>query len=201
MKDNQNDDKEEKKLNKSKDDEDIEMKDENLYLDRSKWVKAELYNYSYSNEKNKDNINEEYRLSYSRIIYINKEWDNTQIYICILEMLEGTKEDLPEIKSAWLQDLKEVSLKISEMEKTDQKNEILNYFDKELPIHPLMLQYLGVYNTNNTNIAEKKEKWENSIFIFDNQEYFLKKVLDEPPFHLYKSSKNLMIISNIWLLY
>ena len=180
MKDNQNDDKEEKKLNKSKDDEDIEMKDENLYLDRSKWVKAELYNYSYSNEKNKDNINEEYRISYSRIIYINKEWDNTQIYICILEMLEGTKEDLPEIKSAWLQDLKEVSLKISEMEKTDQKNEILNYFDKELPIHPLMLQYLGVYNTNNTNIAEKKEKWENSIFIFDNQEYFLKKVLDEP---------------------
>ena len=180
MKDNQNDDKEEKKLNKSKDDEDIEMKDENLYLDRSKWVKAELYNYSYSNEKNKDNINEEYKISYSRIIYINKEWDNTQIYTCILEMLEGTKEDLPEIKSAWLQDLKEVSLKISEMEKTDQKNEILNYFDKELTIHPLMLQYLGVYNTNNTNIAEKKEKWENSIFIFDNQEYFLKKVLDEP---------------------
>ena len=180
MKDDQDNDKEEKKVNKSKDDEDVKTKDDNLYLDRSKWVKAELYNYSYSNKKNKDNINEECSISHSRIIYINKEWDNTQIYICILEMLEGTKDDIPEIKAAWFQNLKEISLKIREMEKTEQKNEILNYFDKEISIHPLMLQYLGVYNCNSTNIAEKKEKWENSIFIFDNEEFFLKKILDEP---------------------
>ena len=205
--------KEEKKINKCKDDEDIEMKDDSLILDRNKWIKAELYNFSYSNEKNNETkkeksnkknrdknreknkdknneknndkknnekIREDFSIGYPRIIYINKEWDNTQVYTCILEMLEGVRSDLPEIKEEWFKDLKEVTKKISKMEDNAEKNKknfILDYFD-EINTHPLMLQYLGIFNFVKTNIMEKKENWKNLIFPFDSTKHTIKKIIN-----------------------
>ena len=166
---------EEENKNKIKDDEDIEMKDVNLNIDKSKWVKAEFYNYSYSNEKNKKQINEEYRLSNSRIVYLNKEWDNSQVYVCILEMLEGAREDLNEIKESWFSNLKEET---KNLEKFDPKKE--NIYDKldNTPHYPLLLQYLSVFNFNKDKIMTKKDGWKNIVFPFDSERYIIKKVLE-----------------------
>ena len=128
--------KEEENKNNIKNDEDIEMKDDSLNLDKTKWVKAEFYNYSYSNEKSKKKINEEYRLSHSRIIYINKEWDNSQVYVCILEMLEGTRNDLDEIKAAWFSNLKEETKHLGKLEEK-KNNNIYDILDNP-PTHPLL---------------------------------------------------------------
>ena len=175
------------KLNKSFG-EDIEMKDANdsLNINREEWIKAEFYNYSYSNEKSKDKKNEEMRINKSRIVYINKEWDNTQIYICILEMLEETRNDLDEIKAEWFKDIKEFTKKVGKMEGEPKKSEknkkknsataILDLFD-ETPNHPLMLQYLGVFNFNKTNIMEKQENWKNIIFPFDPNKSTIKTII------------------------
>ena len=38
---------------------DIEMKDETLNFNRKDWIKAEFYNYSYSDDKNKEKGNVE----------------------------------------------------------------------------------------------------------------------------------------------
>ena len=174
-----------KKLNKSFD-EDIEMKDDSLNINKEKWIKAEFYNYSYSNEKSKDKKNEETRINRSRIVYINKEWDNTQIYLCILEMLEETRNDLEEIKAEWFKDIKEFTKKIGKMEDEAKKGEknkkknndsaILDLFDQTAN-HPLMLQYLGVYNFNKTNIMEKKENWKNVVFPFDPKKSTIKTII------------------------
>ena len=174
-----------KKLNKSFD-EDIEMKDDSLNINKEKWIKAEFYNYSYSNEKSKDKKNEETRINRSRIVYINKEWDNTQIYLCILEMLEETRNDLEEIKAEWFKDIKEFTKKVGKMEDEAKKGEknkkknndsaILDLFDQTAN-HPLMLQYLGVYNFNKTNIMEKKENWKNVVFPFDPKKSTIKTII------------------------
>ena len=71
--------------------------EDNLKADKKLWIKAEFYNFSYSNKNSKEKINEEYRINNSKIIYINKGQDNTQIYKCILEMLEGTLDNLQKI--------------------------------------------------------------------------------------------------------
>ena len=183
--DDKNDEDIKKKLNKSFD-EDIEMKDDSLNINKEKWIKAEFYNYSYSNESNKDKKNEEKRINRSRIVYINKEWDNTQIYLCILEMLEETRNDLEEIKAEWFKDIKEFTKKVGKMEddpKKPEKNKkknnstaILDFFDETVN-HPLMLQYLGVFNFNKTNIMEKQENWKNVIFPFDPKKKTIKTII------------------------
>ena len=181
----------EKKVNRVKDDEDIEMKDierkdemndiemkdETLTFDRKEWIKAEFYNYSYSNEKNKEKINEEIRINNSRIIYLNREIDNSSIYLYILEMLEGVRSDLDDIKAIWFSDIKEVT---KEMSKKDnkKKSNIYDYFN-EIQHHPLFLQYLGYFNFNKDNIMKKKEGWKNTIFTFDPEEHTIKKELSK----------------------
>ena len=175
--------KDDENLNNKNDnnDEDIEMKDESLNIDRNQWVKAEFYNYSY--EKNKNNKNQEKRIDNSRIIYINKDWDNTQIYICILEMLEGAKNDLDNIKATWFSDIKEVTKELGKKtgkkgkkEKKDKFN-IYDYLDAK-DNHPLFLQYLNCFNHNKTNIIKKKEDWKNLIFPFDSEKYIIKKIIN-----------------------
>ena len=165
--------------NNINEDQDVEMKDETLNesfnIDRNQWIKCELYNYSYSDENGKDKKYKEKRIDNSRIIYINKDWDNTQIYICILEMLEGAKSNLDEIKAAWFSDIKEVTKSLGKKEKNKNFN-IYNYLE-EIPNHPLFLQYLGCFNYNNTNIIKKKENWKNIIFPFDSEKYTIKQII------------------------
>ena len=167
----------EKAKNKIKDIDDIEMKDESLNLDKKKWIKAEFYNYSYSSVEKNNEKKEEYRVSNSRIIYINKEWDNSQIYVCILEMLEGVKNNLEEIKAAWFQDVKEISNNI-EKNKKKKNFKFYDYLD-QIPNHPLFLQYLNCYNFNEKNIMEKQDDWKNLIFPFDSGKYLIKKIVDK----------------------
>ena len=152
---------------------DIEMKDESLTFDKKEWIKAEFYNYSYSKEKNKENINEEYRINNSRIIYLNREIDNSSVYLYISEMLEGVRSDLDEIKAAWFSDLQEVTKEMSKKDKKKKSN-IYDYFD-DIPHHPLFLQYLGFFNFNKNNIMKKKEGWKNNIFISDPEEHTVEK--------------------------
>ena len=180
----ENENEEVKNKNKStnkNEEEDIEMKDENLNIDRNKWIKAEFYNYSYSNEKSKNKKNEEFRINKSRIIYINNEWDNTQVYISLLEMLEGSRDDLPEIKTEWFKDLQEVTKKMDEMGGKKKKSNIsiLDHFAQNVPNHPLMLQYLGVFNYNNSNVMTKKEGWKNLVFPFEYGQYLLQKIVNK----------------------
>ena len=159
---------------------DIEMVDEtdNFDLDKNEWIKAELYNYTYKLNREKNEVEEEY-VARPRIIYINKNWNNAQIYDCILMMLEGARNDLPEIKEMWFKDLKEITANLKPLDQYTS----FEQFD-ELNTHPLMLQYLKYYNynkekENNDDITKKKEKYENSIFIYDNEEYQIKNILDE----------------------
>ena len=174
---NKGNEEEKEKDNKIKDDENIEMKDESLNIDRKKWIKAEFYNYSYSNERNKEKKNEEYRINHPKIIYINREWDNTSVYICILEMLEGSRNDLDKIKSLWFSNLKEITKKISKLENKKKFN-IINYIE-EIPDNPLFLQYLRLFNFNRNNIMKKKEEWKNIIFPFSSERHTIKMIVDK----------------------
>jgi hypothetical protein len=64
-------------------------------------------------------------------------------------------------------------------EKNKKKNNdsaILDLFDQTAN-HPLMLQYLGVYNFNKTNIMEKKENWKNVVFPFDPKKSTIKTII------------------------
>jgi len=145
----------EKKVNRIIDKENIEMKDESLHIDKNKWIKAELYNYTYSIlESNKGKQNEEYKMNNSRIIYINKDWDNSQVYVCLLEMLEGARDDLDEIKAEWFKDIKETTKKLDKME--NKKNFNLCEYLEQKPNHPLFLKYLKCFNFNRMNIMKKK---------------------------------------------
>ena len=167
-----------KNKNKTNEEEDVEMKDEHLNLDINKWIKAEFYNYSY--EKKKNGKNEENRINKSRMIYINREWDNTQVYISLLEMMEGSRDNLAEIKTEWFKDLQDVTKKMGEMENKKKKPvNLLDHFDQNIPNHPLMLQYLGVFNFNKSNIMTKKDGWRNVVFPFEYGHYLLQKIVNK----------------------
>ena len=167
--------------------EDVEMKDKTLHLDKTDWVRAEFYNYSYkipNNEKNTKNTKntknkspKEERIAMPRIIYINKNWSNAQLYDCIMDMLEGTRNDLAEIKEMWFKDLKDILTNLDQINKSKVEN-IYEQFDK-LTVHPLMVQYLRCYNFEKENIMKKGDKHENSIFIYDPEEYKIKQIVEE----------------------
>ena len=158
---------------------DIEMKDETLHLDKSDWVKAEFYNYSYStpNGKGKNKSPKEERIAMPRIIYINKNWSNAQLYDCIINMLEGTRADLDEIKKLWFTDLKAITTNLDQVHKSKAAN-IYEQFDN-LTVHPLMVEYLRYYNFEKENIMKKGDKHENSIFIYDPEEFKIKQIIEE----------------------
>ena len=158
---------------------DIEMKDETLHLDKSDWVKAEFYNYSYStpNGKGKKKSPKEERIAMPRIIYINKNWSNAQLYDCIIDMLEGTRADLDEIKKLWFTDLKAITTNLDQVHKSKAAN-IYEQFDN-LTVHPLMVEYLRYYNFEKENIMKKGDKHENSIFIYDPEEFKIKQIIEE----------------------
>ena len=158
---------------------DIEMKDETLHLDKSDWVKAEFYNYSYSipNGKVKNKSPKEERIAMPRIIYINKNWSNAQLYDCIINMLEGTRADLDEIKKLWFTDLKAITTNLDQVNKSKAAN-IYEQFDN-LTVHPLMVEYLRYYNFEKENIMKKGDKHENSIFIYDPEEFKIKQIIEE----------------------
>ena len=109
-------------------DNDIEMEDktfENIDIDKTIWIKAELFNYTYKFEPEekepKDQIKEE-RIALPRIIYINKNWNNAELYECLLKILEGTRADLNEIKQMWFQDLKEITKNLEQINKLEKNN-------------------------------------------------------------------------------
>ena len=81
------------------------MDDASLHLDKTDYFKSGLYNYSYQLKRSKIKTLKEQRISKSRIIYINKNWSNAEMYDCILNILEGTRIDVPEIKEIWYKDL------------------------------------------------------------------------------------------------
>ena len=158
---------------------DVEMEDKTLHLDKTDWVKAEFYNYSYSmpNGKGKNKSPKEERIAMPRIIYINKNWSNAQLYDCIMDMLDGTRNDLKEIKEMLFKDLKDITTNLDQANKSKAAN-IYEQFDN-LTVHPLMVQYLRYFNFETENIMKKGDKHENSIFIYDPEEYKIKQIIEE----------------------
>ena len=157
--------------------EDTEMEDKTLNLDKTQWVKAELYNYSYVFPSGKNKSTKEERIARPRIIYINKNWSNAELYECILDLLHEARPDMNEIRQMWFQDLKEITINLDQDNKS-KANNILDRFH-ELNAHPLMLQYLKYFNFTKENIMKKEDKYENSIFIYDPEEYKIKAIVEE----------------------
>ena len=160
-----------------KEEEDIEMEDKTLNLDKTDWVKAELYNYTYQLPTGKNKKAKSERISMPRIIYINKNWSNAQLYDCINDILVGAKKEMPEIKQMWYIDLKETTINLDQINKNKEGN-IYEQFHK-LSTHPLMVQYLRYFNFNKENIIKKGDKKENSIFVYNPEEYKIKEILEE----------------------
>ena len=166
-----------KKIDNLVEEEDTEMEDKTLTLDKTQWVKAELYNYSYVLPGGKNKSTKEDWIAKPRVIYINKNWSNAELYDCILDILQEARPDMNEIKQMWFQDLKEITINLDQANKSKTDN-ILDRFH-ELNAHPLMLQYLKYFNFTKENIMKKEEKYENSIFIYDPEEYKIKTILEE----------------------
>ena len=160
--------------------EDIEMDDQTLRdinIDKSQWIKAELYNYSYSFQPEQKDSIKEGRIARSRIIYLNINWSNAEIYECIMKILDGARNDMDEIKAMWFQDLKDITSNLEQMNKTKDSN-LYDYFN-ELSTQPLMIKYLRYFNFNKQDIKTKEENHENSIVIYDPNEFMIKKIVEE----------------------
>ena len=163
-------------------DDDVEMEDQtwkDINIDKTVWIRAELYNYTYKFQpEEKEQIKEE-RIARSRIIYLNKSWSNAEIYECIMKILDGARPDMNEIKQIWLQDLQLITNNLEQRNKDKENNEISLYeYFNELNTQPLMLQYLKYFN-NNQDIKTKEENQEKSVVIYDPNEFLLKKSLEE----------------------
>ena len=163
-------------------DDDVEMEDQtwkDINIDKTVWIRAELYNYTYKFQpEEKEQIKEE-RIARSRIIYLNKNWNNAEIYECIMKILDGARPDMNEIKQIWLQDLQLITNNLEQRNKDKENNEISLYeYFNELNTQPLMLQYLKYFN-NNQDIKTKEENQEKSVVIYDPNEFLVKKSLEE----------------------
>ena len=153
----------------------VEMEDktiESLEIDRTKWIKAELYNYSYKYQPSeKEQIKEE-RIALPRIIYINKNWNNAELYECLLKIF-----DMDEIKQIWFQDLKEITTSFEKLNKLEKNNLYESFNEKNT--QPLMLQYSNIYNYDKQdNIKTKHEINDNSVVIYDTESFLIKNILE-----------------------
>ena len=158
----------------------VEMEDktiESLEIDRTKWIKAELYNYSYKYQPSeKEQIKEE-RIALPRIIYINKNWNNAELYECLLKILDGARPDMDEIKQIWFQDLKEITTSFEKLNKLEKNNLYESFNEKNT--QPLMLQYSNIYNYDKQdNIKTKHEINDNSVVIYDTESFLIKNILE-----------------------
>ena len=158
----------------------VEMEDktiESLEIDRTKWIKAELYNYSYKYQPSeKEQIKEE-KIALPRIIYINKNWNNAELYECLLKILDGARPDMDEIKQIWFQDLKEITTSFEKLNKLEKNNLYESFNEKNT--QPLMLQYSNIYNYDKQdNIKTKHEINDNSVVIYDTESFLIKNILE-----------------------
>ena len=182
---------------------DIEMEDktfENIDIDKTIWIKAELFNYTYKFEpeekEKKDQIKEE-RIALPRIIYINKNWNNAELYECILKILDGARNDMTEIKQMWFQDLKEITKNLEQINKLE-KNNVYEQFN-ELNTQPIMLKYLDYFNYENEDKKNKGENTEDSVVIYDENDFLIKNTLEEAFKNNENNSENTGIIFKlIW---
>ena len=160
-------------------DNDVEMEDktiEGLEIDTTKWIKAELYNYSYKYQPSEKEPIKEERIALPRIIYINKNWNNAELYECILKMLEGARPDMDEIKQIWFQDLKEITTGFEKLNKLEKNNLYESFNEKNT--QPLMLQYSNIYNyEKQENLKLKHEVNDNSVVIYDTESFLIKNIL------------------------
>ena len=161
-------------------DNDVEMEDktiEGLEIDTTKWIKAELYNYSYKYQPSEKEPIKEERIALPRIIYINKNWNNAELYECILKMLEGARPDMDEIKQIWFQDLKEITTGFEKLNKLEKNNLYESFNEKNT--QPLMLQYSNIYNyEKQENLKLKHEVNDNSVVIYDTESFLIKNILE-----------------------
>ena len=151
------------KTKKKSEEEDVEMDDASLHLDKSDWVKAELYNYSYQLKGGKIKSSKEERISKSRIIYINKNWSNAEMYDCILNILDGARIDIPGMKEIWYKDLKDITINLDQINKSKSVDIYEQFHD---------------YNFVDENIMKKGDKHKNSIFVYDPEKYEIKDILN-----------------------
>ena len=53
----------------------------NIEIDKTLWIKTLLYNYTYKFDiENEKKIIKEEKIALPRIIYLNKNWNNSEIY-------------------------------------------------------------------------------------------------------------------------
>ena len=159
---------------------DVEMDDQTLIdfqIDKSLWIKAELYNNTYTFQPTLEERIKEERIARTRIIYLNKNWNNADIYECIMKILDGARHDMNEIKQMWFQGLKDITINLEQMNKTKENN-LYEYFN-ELNTQPLMLKYLRYFNFNKQDLKTKEENHEDSVVIYDPEEFMIKNILEE----------------------
>ena len=159
--------------------EDQTWKDKNI--DKKEWIRAELYNYTYKFQPEEQEQIKEERIARTRIIYLNKNWSNAEIYECIMKILDGARPDMNEINQMWLQDLNLITKNLEQMNKNKENNNSNNLYEyfNDLNTQPLMLQYLKYFNNNNQDIKTKEENKDNQVVIYDPNEFMIKKILEE----------------------
>ena len=150
---------------------------ENVEIDRTIWIKAELYNYIYTLEPSEKETIKEERIALPRIIYINKNWNNAELYECLLKILEGARPDMAEIKQIWFQDLKEITTGFEQLNKISKNNLYESFNEKNT--QPLMLQYSNFFNyEKQDNLKTKHEINDNSVVIYDTESFLIKNILE-----------------------
>ena len=162
------------KIDNNKDD--FEMKDDTLEIKINKWIKAELYYYSYWKKNGEEQTYEERRIANSRFIYINLEDNDAEVYDHIMKIFSETKE-LKEIKDIWLSNIDEAIKDFSSVEGNIQ-SKIIEKFDNNNQ-NPIMLQYLKAFNIVKDDSKSKKEGWNNIIFSHDKGKYTIKNIINE----------------------
>ena len=171
------------KSTKNEDNDDVEMDDQTWKeknIDKTEWIRAELYNYTYTLTPDENKQKNEERIARSRIIYLNKNWSNADIYECLMKILDGARNDMNEIKQMWFQDLQNITINLDQEIKNKENDNNNNFFIRfdELNTQPLMLQYLKYYNIND-DIKTKEENHDNSVVIYDPNEHWIKKIFEE----------------------
>ena len=161
--------------NKIEEDTDTIMSADTLNWDRKSWVKIEIYNYSFANENKKDKKGKEIRIGNTKILYVNKNCDNAQLYQYIFEMLGNKIIETEDEQKAIMENLSEGTKKLQKIQ--SKKQNLIEEFNN-MGDQIFMLEYLSCYNYNKTNIMQKKEGWKNLIFPFNSEKHTINSIVD-----------------------
>jgi ubiquitin C-terminal hydrolase len=171
--------------------------------DKSKYIRCLFYNFSYNigymNEYQKSEYPPKDSFLFPRVFYFNIEWNNSQIFNCLLNYYRDIydREEEDNFKEKYFEDYEENSQKVNETQDFNFTYSIHETY--KYPFVIIFLKNINAFNQEEENLLMHKSE-ENNILEISENKYIIKENIEKINFQENESIKDYQLNFKIaWL--